>query len=88
MAAVSHASRSNKNPHDTFDHSFRIENSLIAQKKLTFYIFSSSMVYGNFETESANEETTCDPLGFYGALKFGGEKLVIAYNQVFNLPLH
>ena len=25
-------------------------------------------------------------LGIYGALKFSGEKLVIAYNQVFDLP--
>ena len=26
------------------------------------------------------------PLDIYGALKFSGEKLVIAYNQVFDLP--
>ena len=44
------------------------------------------MVYGNFLTESVNEESECNPLGIYGALKFGGEKLVIAYNQVFKLP--
>ena len=31
------------------------------------------------------EETPCDPLGVYGALKFAGEKMVIAYNQVFGL---
>lgn len=89
LAAVSHASRSNKNPHDTFDHSFRtLENSLDCSKREVehFIYFSSSMVYGNFETESVNEETICDPIGIYGALKFGGEKLVIAYNQVFNLP--
>ena len=27
-----------------------------------------------------------EPIGIYGALKLGGEKLVIAYNQVFDLP--
>ena len=32
------------------------------------------------------EETVCEPLGIYGALKYGGEKLVIAYNQVFDVP--
>jgi nucleoside-diphosphate-sugar epimerase len=32
------------------------------------------------------EETECNPIGIYGALKFAGEKLVIAYNQVFDLP--
>jgi len=32
------------------------------------------------------EDRHCEPLGIYGALKYGGEKLVIAYNQVFGLP--
>ena len=44
------------------------------------------MVYGNFEGAAVTEESRCDPIGIYGALKFGGEKLVIAYNQVFSLP--
>ena len=33
-----------------------------------------------------DEDTACEPLGIYGALKFAGEKMVIAYNQVFGLP--
>ena len=33
-----------------------------------------------------NENTHCDPLGIYGALKFSAEKIIIAYNQVFKLP--
>ena len=44
------------------------------------------MVYGHFKEEFVNEESICEPIGIYGALKFGGEKLVIAYNQVFDLP--
>ena len=44
------------------------------------------MIYGNFPGGFVTEETPCDPIGIYGALKFGGEKLVIAYNQVFDLP--
>ena len=44
------------------------------------------MVYGTFEDESVTEDSACNPLGIYGALKFGGEKLVIAYHQVFGLP--
>ena len=44
------------------------------------------MVYGNFTGDSVNEETVCEPLGIYGALKFAGEKMVIAYTQVFDLP--
>jgi nucleoside-diphosphate-sugar epimerase len=90
LAAVAHASRSNKDPYHTFDHSFRtLENALDNSRGghiEHFIYFSSSMVYGNFAEGSVTEESACNPLGIYGALKFGGEKLVIAYNQVFNLP--
>ena len=51
-----------------------------------FIFFSSSMVYGHFKEPEVSETTVCEPLGIYGALKYGGEKLVIAYNQVFDLP--
>jgi nucleoside-diphosphate-sugar epimerase len=44
------------------------------------------MVYGNFNKKNVDEESNCNPLGIYGALKFSGEKLVIGYNQVFDLP--
>lgn len=89
LAAVSHANKSNKDPYSTFDHSMRtLENALDASRNGVkhFIFFSSSMVYGNFEGDAVTEETVCNPLGIYGALKYGGEKLVIAYNQVFNLP--
>lgn len=89
LAAVSHASRSNKDPYLTFDHSFRtLENALDSTRDRCehFIYFSSSMVYGNFETPTVSETANCNPLGIYGALKYGGEKLVIAYNQVFGLP--
>lgn len=92
LAAVAHADRSNKDPYSTFDHSLRtLENSLdIARspelKIKHFIYFSSSMIYGNFPQGFVTEETPCNPIGIYGALKFAGEKMVIAYNQVFNLP--
>lgn len=89
LAAVAHASRSNKDPYHTFDHSFRtLENALDISRVRAerFIYFSSSMVYGNFNGEAVTEDRICNPMGIYGALKFGGEKLVIAYNQVFNLP--
>ena len=63
LAAVSHANRSNKDPHSTFDHSLRtLENAL------------------------DNEDEVCNPIGIYGALKFSSEKIIKAYNQVFDLP--
>lgn len=89
LAAVSHANRSNKDPYSTFDHSLRtLENALdCAKKKVEHFIyFSSSMVYGNFKTEKVDENSVCEPIGIYGALKYSGEKIVIAYNQVFDLP--
>jgi nucleoside-diphosphate-sugar epimerase len=89
LAAVAHAGKSNKDPYSTFDHSLRtLENALdCRRKKLKHFIyFSSSMVYGNFDGEFVTEESPCEPLGIYGALKFAGEKIVIAYNQVFDLP--
>lgn len=89
LAAISHAGRSNKDPYSTFDHSLRtLENALdnARGKVEQFIYFSSSMVYGNFETPTVTEEAPLNPIGIYGALKLAGEKLVIAYNQVFDLP--
>ena len=89
LAAVSHANRSNKNPHSTFDHSLRtLENALDCAKGHVeqFIYFSSSMVYGNFKEKSVQEDSHCEPLGIYGALKLSGEMIVKAYNQVFGLP--
>lgn len=90
LAAVSHAGRSNKDPFSTFDHSLRtLENALDVARSIEverFVFLSSSMVYGNFMTESVTEDHPLNPIGIYGALKLSGEKIVIAYNQVFGLP--
>ena len=89
LAAVAHAGRSNKDPYSTFDHSLRtLENALdCARDSVEQFIFlSSSMVYGNFLTPEVDEEHPLNSIGIYGALKVAGEKLVIAYQQVFDLP--
>jgi nucleoside-diphosphate-sugar epimerase len=92
LAAVSHAALANKDPHSTFDHNLRtLENALDNARPGVldverFVFFSSSMVYGNFQTGTATEDMPCDPIGIYGALKLSGERMVIAYNQVFDLP--
>jgi nucleoside-diphosphate-sugar epimerase len=89
LAAVAHANVANKNPFSTFDHSLRtLENALdsVRSAGTHFIYFSSSMVYGNFATGLVEETTPCEPLGVYGALKFAGEKMVIAYGQAFNMP--
>lgn len=92
LAAVAHAGKSNKDPYSTFDHSLRtLENALDASRSPRLHVkhfvyFSSSMVYGNFAEGVVTEETPCEPLGIYGALKYAGEKMVIAYHQVFGIP--
>ena len=89
LAAVSHANRSNKDPHTTFDHSLRtLENTLDYAKEFKTHVIymSSSMVYGNFETKEVNEDSHCKPIGIYGTLKFAGELMIKSYNQVFDLP--
>lgn len=90
LAAVAHANRSNKNPLSTFDHSLRtLENALDWSHQMSlqrFVFFSSSMVYGNFQTPEVDENHPLEPIGIYGALKLAGEKLVIAYHQVFDMP--
>jgi len=88
LAAVSHAGRSNKDPYSTFDHSLRtLENALDYSRGNIehFIFFSSSMAYGNFLTEQVDEDHPLNPIGIYGALKVAGEKIVIAYQQVFDL---
>ena len=88
LAAVAHANKSNKDPYRTFDHSMRtLENALdCARGNVSHFVyFSSSMIYGNFQTDVVTEKTECNPIGIYGALKFGAEKLLKAYNQVFDL---
>ena len=89
LAAVSHSNKSNKDPHSTFDHSFRtLENTLdFARGSKTHVIYmSSSMVYGNFNSKEVDEKSNCDPIGIYGTLKLSGELLIKAYNQIFDLP--
>ncbi|MBB73991.1 MAG: nucleoside-diphosphate sugar epimerase, partial [Planctomycetaceae bacterium] len=65
LAAVSHAGRSNKDPYSTFDHSLRtLENALdVSRSEVEHFIFlSSSMAYGNFQTEQVDEEHPLNPI--------------------------
>ena len=90
LAAVAHAGRSNKDPYSTFGHSLRtLENALDCARSLHvehFIFFSSSMVYGHFGGVAVTEDMRLNPIGIYGALKAAGERIVVAYNQVFDLP--
>jgi nucleoside-diphosphate-sugar epimerase len=89
LAAVSNAGRSNKDPYTTFDHSLRtLENALDSARGSVeqFVFLSSSMVYGDFLTSEVTEDHPLNSIGIYGALKVAGERIVVAYQQVFDLP--
>ena len=89
LAAVSHANKSNKDPHTTFDHTLRtLENTLDIARSLGSHVIylSSSMVYGHFDSDTVDEDTTCNPLGIYDTLKYTGELIVKAYHRVFETP--
>jgi nucleoside-diphosphate-sugar epimerase len=47
-----------------------------------FVYISSSMVYGDFETDVA-EDAKCNPIGQYGIMKYMGEKLVEDYARQY-----
>jgi nucleoside-diphosphate-sugar epimerase len=89
LAAVAHANQANKSPYSTFDHSLRtLENALDCirmRKDCHLIYFSSSLVYGNF-AQGLRHRGFSLRAALYGALKFAGEKMVIAYNQVFDMP--
>ena len=89
LAAVSHANKSNKDPHSTFDHTLRtLENTLDIAKSHKSHViyFSSSMVYGDFKKDTVTENNQCHPKGIYGTLKYSGELIVKSYNDVFGIP--
>ena len=89
LAAVSHAAKSNKEPHTTFDNSLRtLETTLDNAKNINSHVIfiSSSMVYGDFKSDHVDEESICNPIGIYGNLKLAGELMIKSFNQVFGLP--
>lgn len=89
LAAISHASRSNADPHRAYQNGMEtLEATLEAIRRHPgshLVYASSSMVYGNFATPVVDELAPCDPLGIYGALKFGGEVLIRAHSRVSGL---
>lgn len=73
-------------------HSIYLLNANLLQciKNLTFverytYI-SSSMIYGDFESDPQLEDSPKRPGDPYGAIKLGGEYLVESFNKQFNTP--
>jgi len=90
LAAIAHITVANKEPHTTFDNSLRtLENSLDIARSLDcgLIYFSSSTVYGDFSQPVIREDEPLTPEGIYGNLKLAGERMAIAYNQTYGMPL-
>ena len=88
LAAVAHANVSNKDPFSTFDHSMRtLENLLDISRNIkklkTSYISHLVLFMVNSKQKQLMKKLFAIP-SIYGSLN--GRKIVIGYNQVFNLP--
>lgn len=89
LAAISHANKCNNFPQDAFENNLlTLQNALEVsreEKIKQFIFFSSSMVYGDFESGIVTEASKCNPKGIYASQKISGEYLLKAYHQVFGV---
>lgn len=88
LAGVAHADRSDREPHEAFEHtlgSLATTLDVVRGGVRRLVYFSSSMVYGDFNASSIDEEHPLRPIGVYGALKLAGEALVRAHHRVSGL---
>jgi len=89
LATGGRVDRCGKDWLSTFDHSQRtLENALDCSrgKNRHFIYLSSRVVYGDLGTAPVDEEAPLNPLSIHGVLKLSGEKMVVAYQQTFDLP--
>lgn len=98
LAALPIASVSNKYPEEARQNILNGTVTLMDTLREVTFDFdrvvytSSSMVYGDFPTDSngnvipAQEDDDCDPLGIYGAMKLSGEHITRAYSTRFDIP--
>jgi len=91
-AAIPDARLSNLDPSAGFNQNLlatKIMLEIIRRNGLSvdqFTYLSSSMVYGDFLTESVAEDAPKDPKGIYGAAKLSSELLIKAYHNLIDLP--
>ncbi|NQU35408.1 MAG: NAD-dependent epimerase/dehydratase family protein [Bacteroidetes bacterium] len=91
-AAIPDARLSNLNPSAGFNQNLLATKFLLETIRKNdlkigqFTYFSSSMIYGDFLSESVNEDAPKDPKGIYGAAKLSSELLIKAYHNLIDLP--
>jgi nucleoside-diphosphate-sugar epimerase len=88
LAAISHASYSNEKPLFAFENNLRsFHNVMYAARGIANQVvyFSSSMIYGDFETPTVNEMSPTNPKGVYGCFKLMGEQICQLYQRQYGL---
>ena len=91
-AAIPDARLSNRDPSAGFNQNLlatKILLEIIRKNELEinqFTYFSSSMIYGDFSSESVDENSEKNPKGIYGVTKLSSEMLIRAYHNLINLP--
>ncbi len=91
LAGTSVADVCKKNTEEAVQSIYQLNANLLEAIKdydhLGRYVFiSSSMVYGDFQTDRPNEDAPKQPKDPYGAIKLGGELLVQSFQRQFGLP--
>lgn len=89
LAAVAHASRSNKDPDEAFDNGvLPLSNTLDAlrgNEKTRLVYMSTSTIYGHFLKDIVDEEDAVNPFGIYATFKYMGEKMVKCYSDIYGV---
>lgn len=92
LAALPLANRSVRDPREAFDGLLKTAFSLfdlirLYKLKVKIVFISSSMIYGDFESDPIRETARTDPKEIYGSMKLGSEFMARAYSRVFDIPL-
>ena len=89
LAAVAHASRSNKDPDEAFENGvLPLSNTLDAlrgNKKTRLVYMSTSTIYGHFTKDIVDEDDSVNPFGIYATFKYMGEKMVKCYSDIYDI---
>jgi len=91
MSAIASAAICRNNPNKAFtENMVNVEKVLEAIRQLnqgTRFVFaSSSVAYGNFESEAVTEDSPLNPINIYGLLKKQCEELVRLYSINYKFP--
>ncbi len=93
LASLPLAKIDNLNVQEAFESSVTATSNIIEicssikDYKLDRFIYtSSSMVYGNFEKEYVDEDSSCNPIEIYGTAKLCGEKATQGLCNFYKVP--